>query len=378
MTWLYVPACALSPFAAASADWSLACDSQRVAELASSVMWRGKHLPPASWPRVLKKASFVTHLSFQTSSASTLNRGAARWIASLPAIPASHLATPAAAKAPKTRATSGRTSQLTFGFCAPATFSAKTSPDTLPWGSNRSAKTYAAWAIALRQVYSARQKLALRTCASDSSLLPTPQATTHHEFGGPARGGDGRYLTLFGMAQQGRWPMMPTPTAVQYGHNLGGSNGRVGTPRYSLGSMASKGMWPTPTSVDGTAGCGPTNFLRDELPLREAVKITPEQLEAHRQQSQARRKAMAASRLWPTPTATDSVADGPANHKRRWPPLRAKAAASTPAPGALSADWVSLLQGLPPWWTTLPKDGLATGKMACLESPQVSLTALTG
>jgi hypothetical protein len=41
--------------------------------------------------------------------------------------------------------------------------------------------------------------------------------------------------------------LLPTPSASSYGSNQGGSSGRVGPVRYSLQSMASKGLWATPT-----------------------------------------------------------------------------------------------------------------------------------
>jgi DNA (cytosine-5)-methyltransferase 1 len=41
--------------------------------------------------------------------------------------------------------------------------------------------------------------------------------------------------------------MLPTPTAQSYGSNQGGAMGRCGPVRYSLQSMAKRGLWPTPT-----------------------------------------------------------------------------------------------------------------------------------
>lgn len=40
---------------------------------------------------------------------------------------------------------------------------------------------------------------------------------------------------------------LPTPTASDYDMNMGGAQGRVGKPRYSLSSLARRGLLPTPT-----------------------------------------------------------------------------------------------------------------------------------
>ena len=40
---------------------------------------------------------------------------------------------------------------------------------------------------------------------------------------------------------------LPTPTATAFDNNIGGGSGRVGKKRLSLGSMARRGLLPTPT-----------------------------------------------------------------------------------------------------------------------------------
>ena len=47
---------------------------------------------------------------------------------------------------------------------------------------------------------------------------------------------------------------LPTPTAVQYGSNKGGSAGRTGKVRMSLETMARKNLWPTPSTRDYKGG----------------------------------------------------------------------------------------------------------------------------
>lgn len=43
---------------------------------------------------------------------------------------------------------------------------------------------------------------------------------------------------------------LPTPTAMNYGSNQGGAQGRIGKIRYSLESMAKMNLLPTPTTFD--------------------------------------------------------------------------------------------------------------------------------
>jgi len=50
--------------------------------------------------------------------------------------------------------------------------------------------------------------------------------------------------------------ILPTPTATQYGNNQGGAAGRVGPVRHSLGSLAKKGILPTPSARDFKSGKG--------------------------------------------------------------------------------------------------------------------------
>ena len=48
--------------------------------------------------------------------------------------------------------------------------------------------------------------------------------------------------------------MFPTPSATEYGTNQGGGMGRTGPVRSSLGTMARKGLWPTPRLSDAERG----------------------------------------------------------------------------------------------------------------------------
>lgn len=50
--------------------------------------------------------------------------------------------------------------------------------------------------------------------------------------------------------------MFPTPSATEYGTNQGGGMGRTGPIRPSLGTMARKGLWPTPRTKGMCGGTG--------------------------------------------------------------------------------------------------------------------------
>lgn len=65
---------------------------------------------------------------------------------------------------------------------------------------------------------------------------------------------------------------LPTPTASEGGSNMGGAQGRTGKVRPSLGMMAKKNLWPTPTCQDAKNNGGPAQQIkRNSLPLNAAV-----------------------------------------------------------------------------------------------------------
>lgn len=73
-----------------------------------------------------------------------------------------------------------------------------------------------------------------------SSLLPTPTSHNAKETGAPAE--LRRRSPMLGtMAVRGTL-LLPTPTSSNYGSNRGGKEGRKGKVRYSLASLASKGL----------------------------------------------------------------------------------------------------------------------------------------
>lgn len=113
---------------------------------------------------------------------------------------------------------------------------------------------------------------------------------------------------------------LPTPTASEGGRNKSlGPNAKI---RPSLGMMARKNLWPTPT-VSG-------NYNR-----KGASKSSGDGLAT-------------AVRKWETPTTQDAKNNGaPSQHKRNSKPLNAEVG------GALNPPWVEWLMGWPLEWTDL-------------------------
>lgn len=170
MTWYYIPLSACAP---ESEDWN-AGSAKHWAELfASSVTWKGKPLPARSWSRILPKVNWMMRRYGRTLSPSTLASGAEKWIASLPATPASRSASPAAEAGHQTPAISGPTLPASSTSQNPGGASSKTSRTTSTSAtttlSNRSSK---AAASALQREYSQRLKSALLTSGGGFSSLP--------------------------------------------------------------------------------------------------------------------------------------------------------------------------------------------------------------
>lgn len=96
MTWVFIP----SACSRASACWTKDCEPGSptwVSRIAPSATLSGKHTEPRSWLRAWKTARWMRHLSGPTFAPSTLERGVAAWIASLPDSPVRTSASPAGA-----------------------------------------------------------------------------------------------------------------------------------------------------------------------------------------------------------------------------------------------------------------------------------------
>lgn len=131
---------------------------------------------PLSW-RGWATRPWIGRLSGVTLPPSTAARGAARWISSLPAIPASRLPSAAAGRALRTRGTSGRMSGALRRKSALARSSARMSRDTSLWAFPSSPGTYGQWVTSLGRACSQRQKQARAILGAGSSFWPTPLAS---------------------------------------------------------------------------------------------------------------------------------------------------------------------------------------------------------
>lgn len=73
--------------------------------------------------------------------------------------------------------------------------------------------------------------------------------------------------------------LLPTLTASSYGSNKGGAAGRVGAPRWSLQSLAQKGLLPTLTVCGNYNRKGASETSGDGLATAIGGPLNPEWLE---------------------------------------------------------------------------------------------------
>ena len=139
----------------------------------------GKPSPrPPSW-QGWKTRRWITRLSGTMLRPSTAVRGAARFISSLPDIPASPSPGRAVGAAPRTRAISGRMWRASSARSGPNGASSRMSTDTCIWAPPRCSKSFRAWATALRRACSRRERLAHPNTGDASSLWPTPTTSLY-------------------------------------------------------------------------------------------------------------------------------------------------------------------------------------------------------
>lgn len=168
MTWLYIPSPYVPEWAASTLPSALPDPTH-----AASLSWRGKSVQPQALSRAWKRGGFIRLLSGLICEPSTLEHGAARWIASCRATRASPTASPESAAA---RMTSDgcSTALSTFSIKAGLTpCSARTSRGTPTDSSPLPSRHWKDWAAALRSEFSARARPGRATEGSGSSSWPT-------------------------------------------------------------------------------------------------------------------------------------------------------------------------------------------------------------
>lgn len=180
--WLYTPninpsplTSADSPFALDMEDWTSGCTSPSPT-IGLWVTSSGKPtLRPLSWPG-WKTRRWLRRLYGTISDPSTADRGAAAFISSLPAIPASRSASPESAEGVTIPGTSGRRSQGSSTRSDPNGSSSRTSRATSIWALPTSSENLAAWATEQRRACLRRERWAQATGVAASSSWPTPTA----------------------------------------------------------------------------------------------------------------------------------------------------------------------------------------------------------
>ncbi len=234
--WVYVPS---SHSAQESAASTLGLESLSHA-LEPSVTWKGKLLPRRSWLRALKTAPWTKRLFGRTCERLTASRGAAEWIASLPAIRANRSVARASSKDAKIHATSGRTSRASSAKWSRNGSSLRTSPTICGSDFAKSPASYDAWATGLRQDCLRRLKLARLISESVSSSWLTPHGMSGQDHTGK-NGAGGEFAK-----QATRWG---TPT-------IGTAGGRgQEAPTHGSRLQDQSRNWPTARSEDAES-CG--------------------------------------------------------------------------------------------------------------------------
>ena len=151
---------------------------------------------------------------------------------------------------------------------------------------------------------------------------------------------------------------------------MGGSAGRVGPVRPSLDTMASKGLWPTPTVCGNYNKAGLSKSSGDGLATAVARSLLPSPRASDATRGPGLRKdrtkpdnLATAVKMLPTPTCNDAKNNGAASqHERNSPPLNAIAG------GPLNPAWVEWLMGFPLGYT----DCVPSAMQLCPRSPTKS------
>jgi len=173
MSWIHVPRSYLSaPESEASTSDSVPADFAPWVTSSGTPTQR-----PSSW-RGWKTRDWIKLLSGATYRHSTLERGAAKWISSLPVTHASRSASQATELAPMTSDTYGRTSCESSSNPKPPCSFARTSLDPFRLGSPTSSPTLPKAGLMRSGIYSARQTWAHRTGAKGCSSWPTAKVQT--------------------------------------------------------------------------------------------------------------------------------------------------------------------------------------------------------
>jgi hypothetical protein len=273
---------------------------------ARPLCWRGWRTRP--WSRHLFSAA-----TFKTSNGTSC---VAEWIQSQQASPASHLARPESAKAPKMNAGCGPRLPLPFARWAVVEKMGressiwKTSQASLfptmnsPQGSGEFWETWPKWGLLLRGECYELPTLARHTSAPACSSWPSARAEDAECCG--------NYLNAADSSRQLTAAMWNTPDTAPDAPNSG-SNRKAQPP--GLGNQAA--MWPTPTedNVNNQGGPSRTNGMENG-DFVEHLWTTPQAHDVTERGSGQQPTAAAGNaclardaRKWPTPDAMSGGAE---------------------------------------------------------------------
>lgn len=122
--------------------------------------------------------------------------------------------------------------------------------------------------------------------------------------------------------------------------------GRTGKIRYSLETMARRGMLPTPTARDWRSGlASEATHARNSRPLNEVVM-----------------------RMWATPTVKG-------DYNRAGLSATSGDGLATQVGGALNPTWVEWLMGFPAGWTALEPSEMPSSRKSSKKSAEQSCSA---
>jgi hypothetical protein len=245
MAWLYVPG---------AVDWNLESDLHSETVTDASVTLRTKPMQPQRWSKEWKKSGWLRLLSGMILSRSTLNRGVAKWISSLPVSPVSPTAklernftamTQESFQEKSSESPTGLDFQTSFLKMSPASSDSTGTP---------SDPNYERWVTGLRKDSSRRQKRAHLTAVNGFSSWPTPDTQNFRDGSVMRKEAHGSHAISL-HHKVANWP---TPDASPRGNRAAdliveGTNQvrrRKSGQQRGMDLETASANWPTPTTRD--------------------------------------------------------------------------------------------------------------------------------
>jgi len=353
MAWLYVPGLECS-----TKDYEPDLSSL-ASPTAPRVTSKGKLLQPRSLLSSWRRNAWMKRLSGMTLPPSTLDHGAANWIASLQASLASLTVSPESAKASKTSAGYGLTSLESFASLNRHLSGSKTCRDLFqPEALSKSYLTLPASGSMLNGVCSPRPKLAPAISAREFSFWPTADCNTSTYSNG-----------RFGMNLREASSSWQTPQTS----DTNGAREPDGKRSLGLNTLATN--WPTPCANDDNKSPEAYRNMREnKLGRKGAAAETISSLQVKVQ-------------AWPTPAARVSRGENHEDHlsngtgrlhldqlpnfvkfvfspqAQRIHPGKLSLNDSSTSPRRLNPAFASWLMGWPWWWTNSGQISFAQSEM---------------